>query len=251
MSAGAVVVTAAAGSFPGLGEALRSLSAEVIESPLLTFSAPADWAEVDRAIRELGRYVAVAFTSPRAAAAFGGRWEQIGRDSLPPVWAAGRRTAAALRPLAGAVRTAPEDEVGRMGAAAAVAAEMVREGMAGPVLFPCGEIRREELTARLQHEGIEVEEIVCYRSVLAGETAARAAAERAGILVVASPSVADLLARTCPPGVRPALVAVGPTTAASARASGWAPDAVASRPTVEALVATVRSLIGPGQGLRE
>ena len=40
-------------------------------------------------------------------------------------------------------------------------------------------------------------------SVLAGETAARAAAERAGILVVASPSVADLLARACPPGVRP------------------------------------------------
>ena len=38
MSAGAVVVTAAAGSFPGLGEALRSLSAEVIESPLLTFA---------------------------------------------------------------------------------------------------------------------------------------------------------------------------------------------------------------------
>jgi len=96
-----------------------------------------------------------------------------------------------------------------------------------------------------------VDEVVCYRSVLAGEIAARAAAERAGVLVVASPTVAALLARACPPGLRPALVAVGPTTAASAQASGWAPDAVAPRPTVEALVGTVKSLIGAGPGRRE
>jgi uroporphyrinogen-III synthase len=243
VSAGAVVVTAAAGSFPGLGEALRSLSAEVIEIPLLTFAAPADWAEVDRAIRELGRYAAVAFTSPRAAAAFGGRWEQIGRDSLPPVWAAGRRTAAALRPLASAVRTASEDEVGRMGAAAAVAAEMVREGMAGPVLFPCGEIRRDELPTRLRQEGIEVDEVVCYRSIVAGEEAAREAVRRAGILIVASPTVAELLARASAPTPRPSLLAVGPTTAAAARAAGWSPAAVAEHPDVDALVAEVRTLL--------
>jgi uroporphyrinogen-III synthase len=243
VSAGAVVVTAAAGSFPGLGEALRSLSAEVIEIPLLTFAAPADWAEVDRAIRELGRYAAVAFTSPRAAAAFGGRWEQIGRDSLPPVWAAGRRTAAALRPLASAVRTAPEDEVGRIGGAAAVAAEMVREGMAGPVLFPCGEIRRDELPTRLRQEGIEVDEVVCYRSIVAGEEAAREAVRRAGILIVASPTVAELLARASAPTPRPSLLAVGPTTAAAARAAGWSPAAVAEHPDVDALVVEVRTLL--------
>jgi len=186
-----VVVTAAAGSFPGLVEALRSLSTEVIEIPLLTFAAPADWAEVDRAIRELGRYTAVAFTSPRAAAAFGGRWERIGRDSLPPVWAAGRRTAAALRPLASAVRTAPEDEIGRSGAAAAVAAEMLREGIAGPVLFPCGEIRRDELPTRLRQEGIEVDEVVCYRSIVAGEEAAREAVRRAGGTVPSIPETQE------------------------------------------------------------
>jgi uroporphyrinogen-III synthase len=112
------------------------------------------------------------------------------------------------------------------------------------VLFPGGEIRREELTARLRHEGVEVEEVVCYRSVLAGEKEARAAAERAGILVVASPAVANLLARACPPEVRPALLAVGPTTAASARAAGWPPAAVAPQPTVDALVSAVTSLLG-------
>jgi uroporphyrinogen-III synthase len=111
------------------------------------------------------------------------------------------------------------------------------------VLFPCGDTRRDELPDRLRDEGIEVVEVVCYRSVLAGEMEARRTAERAQVLVVASPSVADLLARACPPGVRPALLAVGPTTAAAARASGWPPARVASRPTAEALAAAVRALL--------
>jgi len=84
---------------------------------------------------------------------------------------------------------------------------------------------------------------VCYRSVLAGETEARGAAERAQVVIVASPSVADLLARACPPGLRPALVAVGPTTAAAAQASGWPPTRVAARPTSEALAAAVRAVV--------
>jgi uroporphyrinogen-III synthase len=42
------------------------------------------------------------------------------------------------------------------------------------------------------------------------------------------------------------MLAVGPTTAAAARASGWAPAAVAARPDVEALVAGVRSLVAAG-----
>jgi uroporphyrinogen-III synthase len=39
------------------------------------------------------------------------------------------------------------------------------------------------------------------------------------------------------------LLAVGPTTAAAARAAGWPPSAVAARPDVEALVAEVTSFL--------
>jgi uroporphyrinogen-III synthase len=85
--------------------------------------------------------------------------------------------------------------------------------------------------------------VICYRSVLAGEAAARNAAEGARVLVVASPSVAELLARACPPDGRPSLLAVGPTTAAAARAAGWPPAAVASRPSADALVTGIRSLL--------
>jgi uroporphyrinogen-III synthase len=240
---GPVVLTVAAGSFPGLGDALRALSVEVVEIPLLAFAPPADWSEVDRAIGELRRYQAVAFTSPRAAAAFARRLEESGRDAPPPLWAAGRGTAVALAPLADDVRTASPGEVGRMGAAAALAATMIREGVAGPVLFFCGEIRRDELPTRLRQEGIEVDEVVCYRPVIGSESEARDAVRRAGILIVASPTVAELLARVSAPTPRPPLLAVGPTTAAAARAAGWPPSAVAARPEVEALVAEVSSLL--------
>jgi uroporphyrinogen-III synthase len=130
-----------------------------------------------------------------------------------------------------------------LGAAGALAQAMLAAGVHGPVLFPCGDLHREELPTRLREKGIVVEEVGCYRTLLANEADARAAAERAIVLVVASPSVADLLARTCPLPTRPALLAVGPTTAAAARASGWPPAAVASSPTAEALTTSIRSLL--------
>ena len=239
---GTVVVTASAGTFPGLTEALRALPAAVEERPLMSFAPPLDWGPVDRAIAELGRFDAVAVTSPRAARAFAERLGEV-REGRPTAWAVGAGTATALGTRLGPVRTPDADAVGRFGAAAALARDMLASGVRGPVLFPCGEMRRDELPARLRADEIEVTEVVCYRSVLAGESAAREAAERARVLVVASPSVADLLARACPPGTRPALLAVGPTTAAAARASGWPPAAVARRPAVEALVSGVRALL--------
>lgn len=245
---GTVVVTASAGTFPGLVEALRALPAMVEERPLLAFAPPLDWAPVERALAELDRFDAIAVTSPRAASAFAERAGHL--RAHPRLWAAGPGTASALGAGLGPVHTPSEDATSALGAASALAREMLGAGVRGPVLFPCGEIRRDELPARLRAEGIEVVEVVCYRSVLADEAAARNAADRAGVLLVASPSVADLLARACPPGTRPALLAVGPTTAAAARASGWPPAAVARRPAVDALVAGVRALLatGPANG---
>jgi uroporphyrinogen-III synthase len=243
----AVVVTAAEGSFPGLVSALRALPAVVEERPLIAFEPPLDWRPVDEAVRNLSRFDALAFTSPRAAAAFSRRATSGAPNAfpagIPPVWAAGAGTAAALGDALCPVRMPSERAVGELGAAAALARAMLAAGVRGPVLFPCGDIRRDELPARLRADGVDVEEAVCYRSVLAGELAAKQAAERARILVVASPSVANLLARACREDDRPPLLAVGPTTAATARASGWIPAAVASKPTVDALVAEVRALL--------
>lgn len=242
---GTVVVTASTDSFPGVVEALRAIPVAVEVCPLMTFAPPLDWSPVDAAARDLSGFGAVAFTSPRSARAFVGRVQNLDAATRErtSVWAAGSGTAQALGRTLGAVRRPDDRAVGRQGAALALAEAMVAERVRGPVLFPCGDIRRDELPARLRDDGIEVVEVVVYRSVLAGEVDARRAAERAQVLVVASPSVADLLARACPPGVRPALLAVGPTTAAAARAAGWPPAAVADKPTAEGLAAGVRSLM--------
>ncbi|HEY7638063.1 MAG TPA: uroporphyrinogen-III synthase [Gemmatimonadales bacterium] len=244
---GAVVVTASSGTFPGLVEALRALPVAVEECPLVSFEAPPEWGPVDSALERWGEFEAIAFTSPRAARAFLGRLsERRARRPASPgpqVWAGGAGTAAALGDLLGRVQRPSDEAVGEFGSAGALAQAMMAAGVSGPVLFPCGDRRREELPARLRDLGVEVEEVVCYRSVLAAEAEARAAAERAQVLVVASPSVAHLLARSCPPGIRPALLAVGPTTAAAARACGWPPAAVAAHPSTEALTGGVRSLL--------
>ena len=67
--AGPVVLTVSPGAFPGLADRLRDLPLLVEERPLLTFAPPLDWAPMDLALADLSRYDALAFTSPRAAAA--------------------------------------------------------------------------------------------------------------------------------------------------------------------------------------
>jgi uroporphyrinogen-III synthase len=245
---GTVVVTASAGTFPGLVEALHPLPVVVEECPLMAFAPPLDWAPVDRAVDHLARYDAVAVTSPRAAKAFAARVVERGKEDAfttgrVALWAGGVATMEALGRSLGPIRVPASKASARLGAAAALAAAMVADSVKGPVLFPCGDLRRDELPARLLEEGIAVEDVVCYRSILASDGAARAAAERAQVLIVASPSVADLLAKACPPPIRPLMLAVGPTTAGAARAAGWPPSAVSARPDAAALAAAVRSLL--------
>jgi uroporphyrinogen-III synthase len=243
-----VVITASADSLSGLTDALRAIPVAVEEHPLLSFEEPADWTSVDSALKHWTRYGAVAFTSPRAAAAVAGRAQRGGMPRMqaeraPVIWAGGSATAAALGRAMGAVLAPPEPETARLGAAAALAEAMLAGGVVGPVLFPCGEMRREELPERLRRQGIVVDEVVCYRTVLSGDSEARAAAAKGTVLVVTSPRVAALLAGACPTRDRPRLIAVGPTTAAAAREAGWLPAGVASAPNVAAVVTTVRDVI--------
>lgn len=243
-----VVVTSSVGTLSGLTQALKAIPVVVEEHPLITFAPPTDWAEVDAALDRACSYSALVFTSPRAAEAVAKRIETRrglcpGGHSEPTVWAGGEATADAIRDALGAARTPEESDVGRWGAAGALARAMLDAGVGSPVLFLCGETHRDELPERLRGRGIEVDEVVCYRSVLASESAALTAAHRATVLVVSSPSVAALLADACAPDARPDLVAVGPTTAAMARGQGWPPAAVASLPNVAAVTSAIQSVV--------
>jgi uroporphyrinogen-III synthase len=243
-----VVVTASAGSFPGLVAALATFPVTVEERPLMHFAPPVDRAPFDAALDRITQYRALVLTSPRAAEYLAARVQErrmtwAGEQRGLTIWAAGRQTAAALAGVLGPVRLPLGDHGRRLGSAKALARGMLAEKVIGPVLFPCGETHRDELPSELRRNGIAVDEVVCYRSILAKESEARVAASRGSVVVVASPRVAGLLARACPREARPELLAVGPTTAESARAAGWSPSAVASEPTARALASAVRSLL--------
>ena len=243
-----VVLTASAGTFPGLAEALKEFPVVVEERPLLSFGPPLDWGPLDAALDRLSGYGTMAFTSRRAARAFLARMEARGigwseGENMPAVWAVGPATSAELGGILGRVRVPGRGDTAGLGAAEILAQEMIQEAVSGPVLFPCGDARRDELPKQLRQSGIRVDEVLCYRSMLADESQARTVAAGGTVLVVASPSVADLLARACPGAIRPELLAVGPTTAASARAAGWSPAAVANEPTVRALSSAILDLL--------
>jgi uroporphyrinogen-III synthase len=242
-----VVLTASAGAFAGLPDALREIAVAVEERPLMSFRAPRDWAQLDAALARKSSYQTLALTSPRAAHAVLGRiriggvpWNE---GISPAVWVSGATTMAALQGELGAVRGSTVKPAAGLGAAAGLARAMLEANIRGPVLFPGGEKRREELPGLLRANGIHVDEVVCYRAVLANRSQARAAVAGSTVLVVASPSVVELLADACPPPVRPSLVAIGPTTAASARSAGWPPAAVASEPSTQALAAAITGLL--------
>jgi uroporphyrinogen-III synthase len=240
-----IVLTASAGTFSGLAAALSKVPVTVEEHPLIRFEPPVDWSQLDTALTEPSRFESVAFTSPRAAQAvverirIGGlRW---GGDLRPAVWAIGPATADALQSMLGPVRV-PRVEA-NASPAGALAQAMLEAGAVGPVLFPCGEKRRDDLPTILRSKGVEVHEVVCYRSVLASRSQAGAAAASASVVVVASPSVLRLLVEACPPSERPRLVAIGPTTAASARAAGWTPAAVANEPSIHGVASAITRLL--------
>jgi uroporphyrinogen-III synthase len=243
-----LVITASSGSFSGLADELRKISVQAIERPLTSSQPPEDWAPLDEALNHRERYGSLALTSPRAAAAVADRiracaisW--VGRT--PRVWAIGAATAEALQGRLGSVQGSFPEPNADLGAAERLARVMLSAGAAGPVLFPCGENRRDELPAILRSHGLVVDEVICYRMVLASLDQARAAVSGASIVLVASPSVVQLLVEACPASTLPALVAIGPTTAASAQSAGWQPAAVPTAPSTPALVSAIAGLLSP------
>jgi uroporphyrinogen-III synthase len=253
MSKDTVVLTASAGTFPGLAGALAEMSIQLEIRPLLSFEQPADWGQLDRAVKschsDIGDrrrgYQAVALTSPRAAQAFAERIDACGvtwDDTAPAVWVVGSTTEEALRGRVPVRKPNISPELGET-AAASLARAMLEAGVRTRVLFPCGDRRRDELPALLHAHGIQVDEVVCYRSVLATRDEARAAVSGGTIVIVASPSVAALLAEACRGSPAPRLVAIGATTAETARAAGWLPVAVAVEPSTAAVASAITGLL--------
>jgi uroporphyrinogen-III synthase len=234
-----VTVTLSPGSLPGLASGLGRLGHHAVEAPLLHFRGPDRWDELDAAIGNLHRYTALGLTSPRASLALARRLEALGYLELPTalrIWAVGAATAAPLAAYASA--RAPTTSRGAEGLASA----MLGAGEAGPVLYPCAEEVRSEFATRLRGAGRRVDEVIVYRAVLASPEQVAQVLRDADIALIGSHRVLERAAETTRGRRRPALICLGPSTAATAAALGWTPAAIAPAATTEGALAAVATL---------
>jgi len=178
-------------------------------------------------------YAGLILTSPRAVAAMKGfdlaAWHEH------PAFAVGLRTASEAAKLG--LQTVGEES----GSADDLADVITARSFEQPLLFLCGDRRRDTIPDRLRAADVDVEELVVYRTIGDAEELAEAIEwQRPEWIVFFSPSgveTADVLAG--PSWNRIFRAAIGPTTAEALRAAGLAPAAVAVAPTPEALAAAL------------
>lgn len=185
-------------------------------------------------IAEPERYGGLLVTSPRGADALADL--DLSGWTDKPEFVVGPRTAERVRGLG----LAPVGE--EAGHAAALADRIAADPPDKPLLFLCGDRRRDVLPDRLRAAGVAFDELVVYWTI--GDASA---------LEARLAEAPDWLAFFSPSGVEATLeldgiswnsvsaAAIGPTTADALRAAGIHPAAVAASPTPEALVAAVTS----------
>ncbi len=231
-----VALTLSSGALPGLAAGMRERGARVRVRPLLRVCLVSDLQPLRAALATLGPDRALAVTSPRAALAVRRLVEAPGLRPPETTWAIGPATARAL----------PADWPVRCPATAdarSLAHTMLEAGVRGAVLHPCGAERREELATELARVGVTVEPLVCYRIELAAPAEIRRALIGADLAVIGSPRLILRAAESLPISERPPLLCLGPTTAASARRSGWEVAAVAQQPTTTALLSAFGAVL--------
>ena len=238
-----VLVTRAREQAAALSGTLARRGARVIESPLIAFVEPADWAPLDAALRALPGYDLVLFTSANTVERFHARRSQLSlpwpAGPPPRVIAIGEATAARL-----AESGMPADSVAAAPRAEGVLDLLGDETLRGArVLLPRAEEGREILPEGLRQRGARVDVAIVYRTVgvpLSDEARGLLAAGCIDVVTLTSPAtvrwlLAELSQRGAA-GMGGARVAVlGPVTADAAREAGLAPDIVADGGSMEAL----------------
>jgi len=246
-----VVVARPEGQQAALAEALRRRGARVLAMPVIAIGRPDDGGvALADAVRRVHTYDWLVVTSANGARALLDAIADL-RDLVGVRLAAiGPATAAVL-----AEARVP---------AAIVPARFVAEGLldefpappagGGRVLLVRAAVARDTLPDGLRRTGWTVDVVAAYRTVAAEvPDDALAAAAAADVALVTSPSTIERLAhllgadRLAPGGAGPAVIAIGPVTAAAAQALGVRVDAVAERYDVDGLIEAVcRWATAPG-----
>ena len=160
-----VVVTRAREQASGLAAQLADLGAEVIQFPTIDIKPLEDYSSVDAAVRNLGAYDWLIFTSANGVKCFWERLEAQVRDARAlyglQVAAIGPATAQAVRTHGIAPDFVPEAYI-----AESVAEGLIGLGMDGKkVLLPRAREAREVLPEELRKAGAQVDVLPVYETV--------------------------------------------------------------------------------------
>jgi uroporphyrinogen III methyltransferase/synthase len=250
------VVTRAPEQSKELLDRLRAAGAEAISLPLVRFLEPQDTVDLDRAIRSLGEFDWLVFTSANAVTFFLKRCRALGGSpagedgsqglpNLPKnIAAVGSATRLALDKEGLRATIVPEEFN-----AAQLAAKLSPVIFGTSVLLPRSDRATEELPLMLRKAGANLTEVIAYRT--AGPASIDAAlvetlrGGRADAVTFFSPSAfrefQNLVGAGGPDqwNSRVALAAVGPVTAEAIRRAGWPLAIEADEATTASLVAAL------------
>ena len=228
-----IVVTRAGEAGERFVARLRDYGAEPIVRPLIAISPPEDWGVLDDTLARLDQFDWLVCTSANAVAAILdrlARMEQT-RPATLRIGAVGDATAAAFVEAGWRVDIIPTTQTaeGLVAALGQVSGQQI--------LFPASDIARTTLADGLRARGATVTTVAAYRTITlaAGPDDPLVAALRAGTIdavTLTSPSTVRSFLRfltlACTESFIPAIVCVGPTTAAAAREAGLPLRAVAA-----------------------
>lgn len=254
-----VVLTRTVEQSRELTSRLEVMGAIVLLFPAVSFSEPSDTMEMDRAIRSLGEYDWILFTSANAVRFFAGRCRKLG---VEPAHGLNYRCAAVGSATASAVGAAgfAVDHVAQEFLGAALARELSTSLVGKKILLPRSDRARPDLPDALKAIGAEVAEVVAYHTGGAGRIdpgVMRAVREvQVDVISFFSPSAIenmraefgdDLLARL---GAKAALAAVGPVTAAALRSAGLPVAIEAPLATAESMAAAIGNYFSASAALK-
>lgn len=227
MTPGGIVVTREEDPAGPLGHLLRERGFQVHLWPTIRTAPPRDPTPLEDALREIGSFDWVVFTSPRGIAAVRDRVE-VREIRRPRTAAVGEATASALREAGWSVDVVPETQTGE-----ALVAALLEAGVApgARVLFPASAIARSTVPDGLGEAGVVVTRVEAYRTEPAplDREACRDALEAGEIMIVTftSPSAVRGLEAALGRELfdrlrkRTRAVAIGPTTGEAAERAGF------------------------------
>ncbi len=243
----AIVITRAAEQASEFIQLLSETGAEVISFPTIQIAPPRTWETVDEAIREIGTYDWLLFTSVNGVAMFFARLKTLGGDIRDlkglRIGAIGPKTSARLTSLGLKVDAFPEEY------RAEALADVIGEVKGCRVLLARAQTARDILPKTLEARGAEVTVATVYRTLkprhLAVDVKKRLLAGEIDAVTFTSSSTVDGFMQHFSAREKRRLfertraAAIGPITAATLRDYGVHPAIRAKRYTIEALAKAI------------